>query len=259
MSSRKKKTGGKSSKINVSEIVECTLEVCEKDSEKIGVLLCEGDENSIDKIIYSAIFPDLFVFPMQSCTTVVRALGKVRKYLALHKFYAFGIIDRDALSKVEVKRLFAEKQVYTTKLPFIENMICSPEVIEILCEDLGLDYKTIIEKVEEQLIKILWQKMKEALPINLGIEKNEKIENLRIGASTRNKEIEKLVDRENILYAYRSKIIVSVVANAMHIDGRNAYYEKIKQMLADERYRESLIKIISQFLPRFTLYDFNDF
>ena len=259
MSSRKKKTDGSSSKINISEIVECVLQECEDDFEKIGVLLCEGDENSIDKIIYSAIFPNLIIFPLQSCTTVVRALGKVRKYLAPHKLYGFGIIDRDALSKVEVKRLFSEKQVYTTKLPFIENMICAPEVIELLCENLGLDYNATIEKIEEQLIKILWQKMKEALPINLGIEKNEKIENLKIGASTKSKVIEKLVDRENILYAYRSKIIVSVVANAMHIEGRSAYYEKIKTLLADERYRESLIRIMSKFVPKFTLYDLNDF
>ena len=258
MSSRKKKTGGNSSKINISEIVESVLQMCENDSEKIGVLLCEGDENSIDKIIYSAIFPDLIVFPMQSCTTVVRALGKLRKHLAPYNLYAFGIIDRDALSKAEVKRLFSEKQTYTTKLPFIENMICAPEVIELLCEDLGLDYKATTEKIEEQLIKILWQKMKEALPINLGIEKNEKIENLRIGASTKNKVIEKLVDRENILYAYRSKIIVSVVANAMHIDGRTAYYEKIRTMIADEKYRESLIKIMSKFVPKFSLYELNE-
>lgn len=258
MSSRGKSVDGKPSKLIVLEIMDLVLEEIEKDSKKIGVLLCEGDENSIDKVVYSAVFPDLIIIPLQSCTTVMRTLIKVRQYLAPYELYAFGIIDRDALSKTEKKKLLKEKQIHTTKLPFIENIICAPEVIELLCENLGLDYKVTIEKIQEQLIKILWQRFKEALPINLGIEKDERIDFLRIGASTKYKNIEKTVDRENILYAYRSKVIVSVVASAMRIDGKKSYYEKVKQLFSDEKYSERLTKIISRFVPKFELYNFND-
>lgn len=259
MDNRKRNLETVSTKSIATSVSNRALDILDNCTKKIGVLLCEGDESSIDKAVYSAIFPELIVIPLESCTSVMRSLIRVRSCLAIYKIYAFGIIDRDALSKSEIKKLLKERQVYTTKLPFIENIICSPGVIQILCEHLGADYDEVIAKINEQLMKNLWQKFKEALPINLGIEKNERIENLKIGAATKKKEIEKIVSAENILYAYRSKIIVSIVANAVRIDGRNAYYDKIKQMLQDENYRERLVRVMSKFVPDLTMYDFEEY
>lgn len=246
-------------RIKAREICELVLAEKEINNDLMGVLLCEGTEGSIDKVVYSAIFPDLLIVPMESCCNVMRILYNVKKILAPHELYAFGIIDRDALSKVEIKRMFKERGVYTTKLPFIENIVCEPGVIKYICEDLGLDYDMVIEKIHEQIMKTLWQKLKEALPINLGIERNERIETLHIGASTKRKNIEKVVNRENILYAYRSKVIVSIVASEMRMQNADAYYEKIKQLLADERYREKLIKVMASCIPKLELYNLEDF
>lgn len=243
-------------KMHAQTIVNYVLDEVEKNSEKIGVLLCEGDENSIDKIVYSAVFPDLVIVPLGSCCTIMRLLSRVKKILASYHLYAFGIIDRDALSKPEIKKMKETRGVYTTKLPFIENIVCAPEMLNHLCEDMNLNYEETLEKINEQLMKILWQKFKESLPINLGIEKKERIESLQIGAHTKKKDIEKVVNRDNILYAYRSKVIVSIVANELHIDGRKGYYEKIKQMLADENQHESLVKVFANFIPLLELYDF---
>ncbi|MBO5142472.1 MAG: DUF4435 domain-containing protein [Clostridia bacterium] len=239
-------------------IVNYVLDEIEEDKKKIGVLLCEGDENSIDKQVYSAIFPELVIVPLGCCCTIMRILNRVKRTLAASGIYAFGIIDRDALSKSEIKKLKRERGVYTTKLPFIENIICTPEVIRYVCEDLKLDYNEVIEKINEQLMKALWQKLKEALPINLGIERNERIESLEIGAHTKNKNIRKLVDRNNILYAYRSKVIVSIVASEVHISGRDEYYKKIEQMLSSEKYHANLVKAMARYVPNLELYDFDE-
>lgn len=245
-------------KVHAQAIVNYVLDEVENDSKKIGVLLCEGDENSIDKLVYSAVFPDLVIVPLGSCTTVMRILNRVKKLLASCHLYAFGIIDRDALSKPEIKKMKNDRGVYTTKLPFIENIVCAPEMISHLCEDMGLNYEETLEKINEQLMKILWQKFKEALPINLGIDKKERIESLQIGAHTKKKDIEKVVNRDNILYAYRSKVILSIVANELHLDGRKGYCEKIKQMLADENHHESLVKVFASFIPLLETYDFEE-
>lgn len=254
---RRKEESARQQKIYAHTIVLTAMDEIERNPEKIGVLLCEGDENSIDKVIYSAVFPNLVIVPLGSCCTIMRILNRVKRTLATDKIYAFGIIDRDALSKSEIKRLKKERGVYTTKLPFIENIACAPEVIRYVCEDLCLDYEKVIEKIHEQLIKTLWQKLKEALPINLGIEKNERIEMIQIGASTKRKTILKTVDRENILYAYRAKVIVSVVASEMGMKNRDEYYGKIKQMLMDERYYDNLVKVMSNFIPKLEAYNFD--
>ena len=246
-------------KFNAQVIVEYVLDEIEKDETKVGVLLCEGDENSIDKMIYFAVFPNLVIVPCGSCCNIMRSLNRIKKILALNKIYAFGIIDRDALSKSEIKKLRREKGVYTTKLPFIENIACAPEVIRYVCEALNLDYNLVIDKIGEQLIKILWQKLKEALPINWGIEKNERIGNLQIGAFTNRRSIEKIVDKDTILYTYRSKIIVSIVANAMKMHRKEEYYAEIKRMLEDEKHRAKLVKVMSTFIPNMLLYDLEEF
>ncbi len=240
-------------------IAEFALERLENDSEKIGVLLCEGDENSIDKAVYSAIFPNLLVIPMCGCCSIMRVLNRLRRILAVNNYYAFGIIDRDSLSKSEIKKMVKEKGIYTTKLPFIENIICDANVLSYVCEDLGIDYEVAIEKIQEQLMKNLWKKFKDTLPINLGIEKNETIITLQIGASTKAKTIEKIVSKENIMYAYRSKIIVAIVATEMHMRSKEAYYTKIKEMLLDERYSSGLVKAMSKFVPKFEIYRLEDF
>ena len=57
-------------------IAELILEELTEDSEKVGALLCEGDENSIDKAVYSAIFPNLVIFPLGSCCEIKDRLTK---------------------------------------------------------------------------------------------------------------------------------------------------------------------------------------
>lgn len=239
------------------EIAFWAFDEVKKPDRKIGVLLCEGDENSIDKYVYELVFPDLLVVPVGGCSNVTRLIPRVRDLLSLCDMYAFAIVDRDALSKKETKHLLKTKGIYTTKLPFIENIICSPEVLRYVCEKEGLNYEFFVEKVQKELLKILWQKLKEALPINLGIEKNERILYLHIGASTRVKSIEKLVDKASILYSYRDKVITTIVGTHIGLKGKKAYYNYIIDMINDEYYRDSLSRAFANFIPKFEVYEFN--
>lgn len=238
------------------EVVEWAYEERKKEDGKIGVLLCEGDIYSIDMAVYEVVFPDLLVVPVGGCCNVSRLLPKIREMLSTVGMYAYGIIDRDALSKKETKKLFSNKGIYTTKLPFIENIICSPEVIRIICQYLEINPNMLINQVETELLKILWQKLKEALPINLGIEKNERIYYLEIGAATKKQKIEKKVDKSSILYSYRDKIITNIVGTHIGLRGsKKEYYNFIKRMLSMPEYRDDMIKAFSVFVPKFELYD----
>ena len=239
------------------EIAFWAFDEVKKPEHKLGVLLCEGDENSIDKAVYEIVFPDLLVIPVGGCSNVTRLLPRIKDVLNLCDMYAYGIIDRDALSKKETKRLFQTKGIYTTKLPFIENIICSPEVLRYVCDRENLSYYDTLEKIQRELIKILWQKLKEALPINLGIEKNERILFLKIGAATRVKSIEKLVDKSTVLYSYRDKIITTIVATHIGLKGKRAYYNYMLEMISDDRYTDALAHTFANFIPKLELYDLN--
>ena len=245
-------------RVLAKDIINQVLDSVEKDPNLIGVLLCEGCPTSIDKTVYSAIFPNLLVVPVGSCTTILRLLPNIRKKLKVHEVFAYGIIDRDALSKQVIKNLQKDKGIYATKLPFIENIICTPEVISYICKARKLEYSRVKKRIQDELIKMLWQHLKETLPLNIAIQKDEKIEYITIQAATRQKSVVKLVDRESILYAYRDKVIVSVVANAVGIRHRKDYYEEIKKMLDQKKYHDSLVKVLAKYVPKLELYNFED-
>ena len=240
------------------DITFWAIDEVKKENRKIGILLCEGDENSIDKAVYEIVYPDLLVVPVGGCSNVTRLLPRLKETLGYFDMYAYAIIDRDALSKKETKNLLSKKGIYTTKLPFIENVICSPEVISIICSREGLDYHTTLEKIQKELMKILWQKLKEALPINLGIETNEQIKYLQIGASTRKKSINKVVVQSSILYSYRDKVITTIVGTHIGLRGKKAYYNYMFDMISDIEFKDALARAFATYLPKLELYDLNE-
>ena len=249
-----------STKTICNEIVMWAVgESKKKETNYIGVLLCEGDESSVDCAVYRIVFPDLLVVPVGGCATVVRMLPNLRVKLAPFKMYAFGMIDRDALSKKEIKKLLKTTGVNTTKLPFIENIICAPETLKFVCKYKGVEYEPVLQTVQAELMKTLWQRFKETLPINLGFEKNEKIIVLRLGASTKSHDISKEVDESNILYSYRDKVITSIIGTHVGIKGKKAYYSMILDMIKDDEYKDDLAKTFARFVPKLELYKFDDY
>lgn len=244
-------------RISTKYILDVIYEEMDMNPNKIGVIFCEGDENSIDIAVYSVVYPDFIIIPVGSCCRVRRILNQVITPLWCEEIFAFGIIDRDDLTKREIKQNM-KKALYCTKLPFIENIICTPEVIQCVCDDVQLDYEKTIRSIKNQLVKVLWKNFREALPINIGFMANEKILDIRIGASTRRKTLEKSVNSENILYTYRSKIVASIVSSQLGIKGRTAYYQKIKEMLENEKYRNSLKRIMATYLPVLEEYNLDE-
>lgn len=134
-----------SSEIKKLEIKEACRLIKEKyDKEKyVGVLLCEGEMNSLDVKLYSKVYPYLLVIPLGGWTDVAKLLRSIQKRNEDIKI--FGLIDRDSNSKMKIKKLRQNENIYCTKLPFIENVICNPEIIKVICEYKGIDYNKICE------------------------------------------------------------------------------------------------------------------
>ena len=149
-------------KMKAIEIADIVAKVMEADKSKIGSLLCEGLSNSIDVALYSIAYPNLVVIPANGCSDVIKLLPRVRKF---SEYPAFGIIDRDNRSKRKLKQLEMQG-VYATKLPFIENIICCPEVLKAISRIDGLNYADIIRKVRSALTAILVEKLSYLNPYN---------------------------------------------------------------------------------------------
>ncbi len=239
-----------SSEIRREEVERICFKIREeyKTSKHIGVLLCEGDENSIDVKLYSKVYYYFLVIPSGGYTDIIKILPSVQK--RMEGISIFGLIDRDANSKEEIKTLRKEKNVYCTKLPFIENIICTPEVIKIICAYLGMDYKVVIKEIKEKLMHMLSKKLKDTLPINMCIPINDLISNISFSIEKNDGTIlKKTVSETSILYSYRDKVVASVVADAFKLKGRQRYYEFIAEMLNEPCVSIDIIKVTSAYLP----------
>lgn len=231
-------------KLMAIEIAEYAANIIENDKSKVGILLCEGLENSIDVALYSVYYENFVVIPYNGCSDVKRMVPRIIKY---SEYPVFGIIDRDDLSKRKMKEL-AKRGIYTTKLPFIENIICCPEVLKLVTPQKGLNYSEVITKVRTSLTSILAERLMQLNPFDVDIPEGQEILYVNITIATKERTVSKRIDLNNVMYTFRSKVIASEVANALGINGREHYYEFIKEQINSEL-RHKLMVVMGRYLP----------
>ena len=95
------------------------------------LLFVEGTEDSLDKSIYSLIFPMASVIPKGSCRDVERTVEGIRGVESIHWIRAFGIIDGDGLPTDEVHGR-KERGVYVLPLYSVESIYYHPNIIEFI-------------------------------------------------------------------------------------------------------------------------------
>lgn len=226
-------------------IANMAAEKISANHDKKGILLCEGKETSFDKVLYSAVYPELIVVPSNGCTDIIKLLPFVKKY---SEYPSFGIIDRDNCSKRLIRKREREDEIYSTKLPFIENVICCPEVLKILCKIYEKNYSEVLREVRTALAEILADKMNLLNPFNIELPKDEVVQSVSIKIVTKSRTVVKNIDLSNIMYTFRDKAIVGKVADAMGFRSREVYYKALKTQM-DSKNGYALIFAMAKYLP----------
>lgn len=235
----------------VKEIVAYALNVLDSTIQYEGILLCEGTFTSVDVRLYQKVYPSLLVIPIGGCSDIIKLFVPIKKRMC--GYSTFGLIDRDALSKSEVRRL-RKMGIYCTKLPFIENIISAPEIIRILCKEKGCDYEESTFKIRAKLLHILSRKLRDALPINIPIGENEPITSITIRIKKCDGTfVEKTVDENNIIYSYRDKAVANETADVLRIVGRKKYYDFFIKSLENPEISEKIVHCASAYLPEIEL------
>lgn len=212
-----------------------------------GIILCEGDENSIDMSLYSAIYPNYYVAPVGGCTDVIPIQRSLKR--RAYGIPVYGIIDRDSLSKSNIRR-YQQEGIYCTKLPFIENIISSPEIVQIICEENQVIPDNRYGDVSEVLMKLLCKKLVYALPINIDVEDEKEVSSVTVRFEKKDGTvIEKKVDPSNVMYVYRDKAVANETARILGINGKRKYYEFFKKCLDDPKLAPKILKSVSRYVP----------
>jgi ABC-type Mn2+/Zn2+ transport system ATPase subunit len=85
------------------------------------LLFIEGTERSLDKPLYSLVFPDVSIVAKSSCRDVEHAVFSIRDSGNLHWLHAFGIVDNDRRTEADINRL-KEKGVYALSVFSVESI-----------------------------------------------------------------------------------------------------------------------------------------
>ena len=135
------------------------------------VLLVEGTaSNSIDRKLYSKVYPEFNIIPMESCNAVVQTTKAYNQTNNLHYEEVKGIIDRDRRDEEEIAKL-KKNNIFVPKVAEIENLFLITDVIrivaekqdkseieQIICEVQNKTFEFLNSKIEEQALLFVKQK-----------------------------------------------------------------------------------------------------
>ncbi|WP_009630381.1 AAA family ATPase [Synechocystis sp. PCC 7509] len=91
------------------------------------LLFIEGTEQSLDKPLYSLVFPTVSIVAKSSCRDVEHAVSSLRESGDLHWLHAFGVVDNDRRMENDINRL-KEKGIYALSVFSVESIYYHPQV-----------------------------------------------------------------------------------------------------------------------------------
>lgn len=91
------------------------------------LLFVEGAEQSLDKPLYSLVFPNASVVAKSSCRDVEHAVSGIRDAADLHWLHAFGVVDNDCRTQADLDRLKG-KGVYAVPAFSVESIYYHPDI-----------------------------------------------------------------------------------------------------------------------------------
>jgi ABC-type lipoprotein export system ATPase subunit len=97
------------------------------------LLFVEGTEKSLDKSLYSLIFPNVSVIPKSSCRDVEHAVSGIRDADTLHWVSAFGIVDNDSRTAADIANLKG-KGIYAISVFSVESIYYHPNIQRRIAE-----------------------------------------------------------------------------------------------------------------------------
>lgn len=121
---------------------------------RLPILFVEGDESSLDVIIYKRLFTEATVIPVGSCEQVIHSVVTFRNNQALHRCQCCGIVDLDERNNTAIGALNVNN-VFVLSVPEIENIIANQGVLVEFCRLMHFSDADISSKIDQVMMKII--------------------------------------------------------------------------------------------------------
>jgi ABC-type cobalamin/Fe3+-siderophores transport system ATPase subunit len=240
------------------------------------LLFIEGDEHSLDKSLYSLIFPHVSIIPKSGCREVENAVVGIRSATDLHWLQAFGIVDNDGRTQFDINAL-KTKGIYALSVYSVESIYYNPEVQRRVAERhatvTGEDASTRlanaksaaisavtsqVQRLSERAVekalreKILSQlpgqpEIAAGIPINFSIDVGALVasERVRLEANIRNDNLSDIIGR----YPVRETSALTDIARKLGFQNRDQYEGTVRKLLMDDQETVGIVRSFFGSLP----------
>lgn len=225
------------------------------------ILFVEGEDTSLDKPLFSLLFPGVSIVAKSSCRDVEHAVFGLRGAASLHWLNVYGIIDNDRRTSEDIARLKA-KGVYALSVYSVESAYYHPEVQRRVAERyagvIGTDAESCLraakhaaleavtphiqrlsERVAERSVRDQldkhWPKQSEisdGKPINIRIDVAGIVaaERSALEQLISDQDIEKIISR----YPVRETPMLTEIARKLGFQSRSQYESAVRKLLIDD-------------------------
>ena len=164
------------------------------------ILYCEGEYDSLDKQLYSVVFPDFLVKECGGCNVVRQYKISIEKLNLAKNKEIYAVVDRDLKSDKEISVGYSKHGINVLKVLEVENLFFVPEVASIVFgdryEEFKREYFILCNRQKNYMINrklkdVLHDKLDE-IGSNSFIEEYESDEGVRLSLKNVRKEKNKI-------------------------------------------------------------------
>lgn len=243
---------------------------------KRNILFVEGDYESLDRQVYSLIYPSITVMPQGSCTQVEKAVEGIKGTEKLHWINSYGLIDADDRTAEQIQNLL-DKGIAALHCYSVEALYYNLEIVKRvakrLAEVLGQDEKALFEKATSGIInelsphklrlcsrlceKQVRNSVMTALPKHKDIQEKGNFElkiNLKEIQEKEEAHFDKLVTDKNLdglisRYPIRETPVLTKIAIGLGMT-RDKYESAVRKLIIDDNETKEYFKTLLKPLTR---------
>lgn len=239
-----------------------------------NVLFVEGESNSYDVQLYSALYPDFYVVPSGGCTQVIANTKAFASTEGLRSLKAYGLIDRDYRSEKELEAL-KRKGVFSIAVAEVENLFLVKPLLRVAaghfaCCNVDEAVNKVIDhiinerfrgQIGRQICQATVATLKAQLSaLDFGDVDNDSVSDRfkeAVGSIVPEEELERQKarfegalsrqDYDEVLRLFNAKDASSSIGHFFGVDNKQ-YKEKVIGLLTGEA-REKVLEALKPFVP----------
>jgi ABC-type cobalamin/Fe3+-siderophores transport system ATPase subunit len=240
------------------------------------LLFVEGADLSLDKPLYSLVFPEISIIAKSGYREVSRAVCGIRDASDLHWVRPFGIVDNDGRTEIEIEEL-KKKAIYALSVFSVESIYYHPEIQQRIAEQQAsvtgkIESECIenaknaalaavekhVQRLSERVVeKTLREEIRQKLPghaeiatgapITISIDVAAKVgaEKAMLENALKNSDLEGIIMR----YPVRETPALTEIAKELGFQSREQYEAAVRKLLIDDNDTLKLVRSFFGPLP----------